>query len=119
MVKKFTVLCLFIFMLNNAEASKAKLFGIIGFTFSITAIASDIAVEHFYNKYENADLPEDCIHYRNMTQLYEKVRDVSFGLSVLNFSLSTVFFLKEKRELKLGINYQKGKICLGLLKYCY
>ncbi|MGB9720251.1 MAG: hypothetical protein ACPL28_02055 [bacterium] len=120
MGKKIMGICLFLFLLlNKMDANKAKVFGIAGFTFSILAIASDVGVEHFYDKYENATLPEDCIHYRNMTELYERFRDVSFGLSVLNFSLNTVFFLKEKEELEVGINCKKGKICVGLLKPFY
>ncbi|MEO0166237.1 MAG: hypothetical protein ABIL39_08885 [candidate division WOR-3 bacterium] len=106
-------------LLNGAEAGKAKLFGIMGFTTSIVAIAADIGSEHFYDKYQNATAPEDCLRYRKITQFYEKVRDISFGFAVINFSLSTIFLLNEPKEFELDINYQKGKICFGMLKSCW
>ncbi|MCX7996086.1 MAG: hypothetical protein N3A65_10040 [candidate division WOR-3 bacterium] len=119
MSKMFYTVGLLILLFNEGEASKSKLFAITGFTFSIMAIVADIEVEHFYDKYQNATLPDDCIHYRNMTQFYEKVRDISFGLSVVNFSLSTIFLLKEKKKLETGFYYKKGKVCLFLKRLLY
>lgn len=106
--------------LNSRGLSKARIFGIAGFGFSLISIGADIGVEYYYNKYEEAILRDECTKYRNFTVFCEKTRDISFGLAVVNFSISTIFLLKEKKpEIELGINCKKGKLCVGLAKFLY
>jgi len=100
--------------------NKTKFFGIVGFGFSIAAISADLGAEHYYGKYEKAMLPTDCSRYRDLTKICEKTRDVSFALAVVNFSVSTIFLLKEKKpELGVKVDYKRGKLCTSLVRLLY
>ncbi len=97
------------------EISKAKVFGIAGFTFSLVAIGADILSDHYRDKYEEATSPGDVTKYKDRAVIYERTRNISFGLAVVNFSLSTIFWLTEKKSpVGLEVNYKKEKLCVGL-----
>lgn len=112
-----TLLLLGAVFCNAGGLNKAKAFGIAGLAFSFLAISSDIGAEYNYDKYEEARLPDDCVGYRNRTRICEVVRDISFGLAVTNFSISTVLLLREKKQsVGFNINLKKGKLCAGFVK---
>jgi len=112
------ILLLFLPIFTYADGnSRGKIFGVAGFAFSLIAIGADIYADHYYDKYEKATIPSDCEHYRNRTIICERTRDISGGLAVINFSLSTVFLLKNKKsELGFEINLEDGKLCAGVIK---
>jgi len=112
----FLVLCLPLY-LNAKGPSKAKIFGIAGFTCSLFAIGSDILAEHYNDKYEEATFANDISHYEDLTEVYERIRDMSLLLAVANFTISTIFWIDEKKStVSLELNYKKEKLRVGLKK---
>ncbi len=112
----FLVLCLPL-CLNARGPSKAKIFGIAGFTCSLFAIGSDILAEHYNDKYEQAASANDISHYEDLTEVYERVRDMSLLLAVANFTISTIFWIDEKKStVSLELDYEKEKLRVGLRK---
>lgn len=103
--------------LNATGTSKAKIFGIAGFTCSLFAIGSDILAEHYNEKYEEAVQRSDRSHYQDISATYERVRDVSFILAVANFTFGTIVWLDEKRSaISFEFDHKKEKLRIGLKK---
>ncbi len=103
--------------LNAKGPSKAKIFGIAGFTCSVVAIGSDILAEHYNDKYEEAATRSDGAHYQDIAVTYERVRDLSFILAVANFTLGTIFWLDEKKSaVSFQLDHEQKKIHVGLKK---
>ncbi len=115
----FVFLLLFLYPLGLAADSQktAKIFGVIGFACSLFAVGSDILGEHYYNQYEETTDPDECVLFRSRIQSCEKIRNISFGLAVTNFSISTILWLKNDKEDKVGIEvrYAREKLCLGIV----
>jgi hypothetical protein len=103
-----SVLLILPLTLQSKEYKNSKMFGVIGISTGILAVMADVGVETFYDKYEKAKDPNDCIKYRNLTQRSENIRDGSFYLSALSFAISSVFLLFEKDQpapvKKIGLN---------------
>ncbi len=120
MIKKNLIIFLLLFFplyLNAEGLSKAKIFGIAGFACSIVAIGADILADHYHDKYEEATLPKDITEYQDRIVICERTCDISFGLAVANFSLSTIFWLTEKKsDVGLELNYNREKLCIGFKK---
>jgi hypothetical protein len=112
----FLVLCLPL-CLNAKGPSKAKIFGIAGFTSSLFAIGSDILAEHYNDRYEEATLEKDMSHYKNLAEVYERIRDMSLLLAVASFTISTIVWIGEKKSVvSLELDYKKEKLRVGLRK---
>lgn len=110
------VLCLPL-CLNARGLSKAKIFGIAGFTFSLCAVGSDIVADHYNDKYEEATLKTDMSHYKDLAEAYERIRNMSFLLAVANFTISTIVWIDEKKSVVgLELDYNKEKLRVGLKK---
>ena len=121
MSKKIIIVCIILCLplcLDARGPSKAKIFGIAGFTSSLFAIGSDILVEHYNDKYEEATLEKDISHYKDLADAYERIRDVSLLVAVANFALSTIFWLDEKKSspANIELNYREEKLRIGLKK---
>jgi hypothetical protein len=103
--------------LNAKGMSKAKIFGIAGFTCSLFAIGSDILAEHYNEKYEETATRNNRSHYHDIAATYERVRDVSFIYAVASFTLGTVFWLEEKKSaVSFEFNHKQQKLRFGLKK---
>ncbi|UCC10960.1 MAG: hypothetical protein JSW02_06215 [candidate division WOR-3 bacterium] len=116
----FVFLLLFLYPLGLAADSQktAKIFGVIGFACSLVAVGSDILSENYYNQYEETTDPDECELFRSRIKFCEKIRNISFGLAVTNFSISTIMWLRTDKDDKVGIEFQctKEKLCLGVVK---
>ena len=111
-------LLLYPFSLGADSQSTAKIFGVIGFTCSLVAVGSDILGEHYYNQYKETTDPDECELFRTRIQFCEKIRNISFGLAVTNFSISTILWLNADKENNVGIEVQctREKLCLGVVR---
>ncbi|KPJ72444.1 hypothetical protein AMJ52_06325 [candidate division TA06 bacterium DG_78] len=123
MVYKIVTVVLFIVIplsINADDLSRAKIFGIAGFAFSLFAIGADISADYYYTKYEESTYSADCSHYKNRTIICERTRDILFVVAALNFSVSTIFILKNnKKSLGVDVHLREGKLCAGLTKFIY
>ncbi|MDH5185735.1 MAG: hypothetical protein OEZ20_03985 [candidate division WOR-3 bacterium] len=108
-------LLIFPISLQSKEYKKSKLFGVIGISSGILAVLADVGVETFYDKYEKAKEPDDCTKYRNLTQRCENIRDGSFYLSALSFTLSSAFLIFEKNRTVNNIEFGFGTNRLWLI----
>jgi hypothetical protein len=102
--------------IHASQFSTAKLFGIAGITCGIAAISADLLTEHYYSNYRDATDPDECSRLRERITICERVRDIGFGLAVVNFSVSTILWIREKNEVGVEIGYKDSHLCLGLIK---
>jgi hypothetical protein len=120
---KYLVLFLSVLLPLRLQAeglSQTKILGIAGFTCSLIAIGTDILSEHYYNKYKEATNSNECLRYKKRVVWCERTRDISFGLSIIGFSVSTILWLKETRtEVGIEINWSPHKLCAGIVKSLY
>jgi hypothetical protein len=64
---------------------------------SVLAITSDWFVEHYFGKYKEAELSDDCVKYRTRTLWCENIRDASIWTAALSLTGSIVLEKLKKR----------------------
>jgi hypothetical protein len=123
MVYKIVTVVLLIILplcVHADDLNKVKIFGIAGFAFSLFAIGADISADYYYTKYEESTYSVDCTHYKNRTIICERTRDILFVVAALNFSVSTIFIIKNNKKcLGVDVRLREGKLCAGLTKFIY
>lgn len=100
------------------EIKWAKRFGMAGLGFSLLAIASDVEADLYYQKYQDATVPDSCVYYRKKTILFENLRDGFLGAGLLNFTVASIlaYFEKKDGKYRLNLRFNRGGMSLTLIR---